>query len=267
MKKLTSRINSIIASIATPSSRALFDEEFYLQQYPDIASAAVDPFKHFLRYGIQENRRPNVYFDPSYYISQLSYQVANPIKHYVRVGAKLGLDPHPEFDSAWYLEVYPDVRKSGINPLFHYLRHGKREGRRTAPEYRKVFGKSMPAALGYRLPEYQNIVLSSSRVLSGAYMYHPELILPLQLPKHQHKALSTALVLTGQRDKRSVNINLSINSRLQPVSICIAFQHCHVQFKDENLTIGCQEVIAFEVNEGAPSFLIAAGGSVLHFSR
>lgn len=52
-----------------------FDEEFYLRQYPDIAAAGVDPYRHFLDFGISEGRlgaRPTLrrfpglmVFDPS----------------------------------------------------------------------------------------------------------------------------------------------------------------------------------------------------------
>ena len=46
----------------------LFDAEFYLASYPDIAAAGVDPFDHFFQYGFQEGRCPNPYFDPLWYL-------------------------------------------------------------------------------------------------------------------------------------------------------------------------------------------------------
>jgi hypothetical protein len=35
-----------------------FDAEWYLEHYPDVASAGMDPLEHFLRYGFKEGRRP-----------------------------------------------------------------------------------------------------------------------------------------------------------------------------------------------------------------
>lgn len=34
----------------------LFDREAYLQAYPDVAAAGVDPLRHYLRYGHHEGR-------------------------------------------------------------------------------------------------------------------------------------------------------------------------------------------------------------------
>jgi hypothetical protein len=75
---------------------ALFDAEWYLQQYPDVVE--FDPAEHYLRFGLLQDRQPG-----------------------------------PQFDSVWYADNYTDVRSSGTNPLLHYLRFGKREGRRIRP--------------------------------------------------------------------------------------------------------------------------------------
>lgn len=39
--------------------RRNFDAEWYLEEYADVKSAFVDPFDHFIQYGIKEGRRPN----------------------------------------------------------------------------------------------------------------------------------------------------------------------------------------------------------------
>ncbi len=72
-----------------------FDPEWYVAHNVDVQLQGVDPWAHFVRYGINENRQPNSLFDP-----------------------------------LWYLDFYEDVRKAGINPLLHYLRYGISEGRR-----------------------------------------------------------------------------------------------------------------------------------------
>ncbi|PCJ07332.1 MAG: hypothetical protein COB16_11655 [Rhodobacteraceae bacterium] len=77
---------------------AFFDRGFYLDAYPDVAAAQVDPVLHYVRYGAIERR-----------------------------------DPTPEFSTGYYLDTYPDVAASGLNPFWHYLTNGRDEGRSGCP--------------------------------------------------------------------------------------------------------------------------------------
>lgn len=75
----------------------LFDAEWYLETYPDVAKSekfSLDPAAHYTLFGAFEGRKPC-----------------------------------PEFDSAFYIKSYEDVAKAGINPLVHYLNFGRAEGR------------------------------------------------------------------------------------------------------------------------------------------
>jgi hypothetical protein len=36
----------------------LFDPTWYLEKYPDVKSAGVDPAEHYVRYGAREGRLP-----------------------------------------------------------------------------------------------------------------------------------------------------------------------------------------------------------------
>src|ERR1017187_10906565 len=67
----------------------LFDTQFYLSEYPDIAKAGVPALEHFFDFGYREGRRPNLYFDPQ-----------------------------------WYLKQNPDVQEAGSHPLTHYASYG-----------------------------------------------------------------------------------------------------------------------------------------------
>ena len=75
----------------------LFDKDFYLRTYPDVAARKFDPICHYLLFGARELRNPN-----------------------------------PSFNTGRYLDRYPDVRndKKNINPLIHYILYGMRENRR-----------------------------------------------------------------------------------------------------------------------------------------
>jgi glycosyltransferase involved in cell wall biosynthesis len=73
----------------------IFDSDWYLKQYPDIAITGINPIKHFVRRGVFEGRNPS-----------------------------------PKFHTNAYLEHYDDVAQVGINPLVHYILYGKSEGRK-----------------------------------------------------------------------------------------------------------------------------------------
>jgi hypothetical protein len=72
----------------------LFDSNWYLETYPDVARAGVDPIKHYLSVGWQEGR-----------------------------------DPGPTFTTSAYLKANEDVVRAGINPLLHFVQFGRAEGR------------------------------------------------------------------------------------------------------------------------------------------
>jgi FkbM family methyltransferase len=76
----------------------LFDSNYYLSAYADVASANVDPLYHYMNYGWKEGRNPS-----------------------------------ESFDTNFYLETYPDVKESNVNPLKHYVKFGKSEERKKAP--------------------------------------------------------------------------------------------------------------------------------------
>jgi hypothetical protein len=72
----------------------LFDREWYLRTYPDVAAARTDPLRHFMKWGWREGR-----------------------------------DPGPEFATSAYLKANRDVACAGMNPLLHYIEFGHSEGR------------------------------------------------------------------------------------------------------------------------------------------
>ncbi|MCD1588708.1 hypothetical protein K7H09_22130 [Halomonas sp. IOP_14] len=74
----------------------LFDADWYLTQYKDIAEANINPAEHFIKFGAIEGRNPG-----------------------------------PRFNTEFYVVTYPDVAASGHHPLLHYLRDGINEQRKT----------------------------------------------------------------------------------------------------------------------------------------
>ncbi len=118
------------------AASGLFDDNWYLDRYPDLRESGCLPAVHYLRHGAREGRYPNPLFDSRWYCDRypdVNQTGTNPLVHYLRHGAAEGRDPNPLFDSDWYLGRYPDVREKGVNPLAHYLHYGASEGRDPNP--------------------------------------------------------------------------------------------------------------------------------------
>ncbi|SHK24150.1 glycosyltransferase [Tepidibacter formicigenes] len=78
----------------------LFDEDYYLTNYPDVKISGLDPLIHYIYYGGFEGRNPSEFFDSKYYMrsnSDVKDSKMNPLIHYVFYGAKEGRIPKPNF--------------------------------------------------------------------------------------------------------------------------------------------------------------------------
>lgn len=170
----------------------LFDGEFYLASNPDIAAAGVDPFDHFFRYGFQEGRCPNPYFEPSWYLDTntdaINAQI-QPLLHYVLVGEKEGRRPSLKFDPRWYRDHYGIAPSE--NALAHYLNHRAVGRFSPIPDFDIVFylknGPDVAAAgidafehfVSYGYKEYRNpspefdVKFYSQRYLNGDTATNP----------------------------------------------------------------------------------------------
>jgi hypothetical protein len=106
--------------------RPYFDRAFYLQRYPDVREAGLNPVAHYLRHGMAEGRKTHRLFEPEYYAACCpeARKAETPLLHFIATGGRLG-NPHPLFDCGAYLEANPEVGKRGINPLLHYLKRKK----------------------------------------------------------------------------------------------------------------------------------------------
>ena len=117
-------------------SSGVFDEQWYLDHYPDVRESDVAPVHHYVVFGETEGRSPNPLFDAQWYLEQypdVAQQQVSPFLHFCRYGAVERRSPNPWFDSNWYFDQYPDVAGERINPLAHYMKHGAAEGRNPHP--------------------------------------------------------------------------------------------------------------------------------------
>jgi hypothetical protein len=105
----------------------LLDNEFYLLNYPDVRDSGATPLEHFCRYGWQEGRRPNPYFDPGWYRNTYlpGDETINPLAQYIRSGEKSSCRPIVYFDPDWYRSEYRIPRDQMA--LRHYLKNRRRQ--------------------------------------------------------------------------------------------------------------------------------------------
>ena len=85
----------------TPAQRiemsGLFDAQWYLDEYQDVADSGVNPLQHYLQYGGQERREPGPNFDTQYYFSQCpgAKTAPVPLLHFLEYGQSKGASPFP----------------------------------------------------------------------------------------------------------------------------------------------------------------------------
>ena len=96
MRWFISRVKERSAAARMVRASGLFDDDFYLRTYPDVAQAQRNPFLHYFEYGAAEGRWPNASFDPEYYAAHApTFQESdNPLIHYVMHGRQLGYPTH-----------------------------------------------------------------------------------------------------------------------------------------------------------------------------
>ncbi|HZQ51652.1 MAG TPA: hypothetical protein VFB14_05620 [Bryobacteraceae bacterium] len=153
----------------------VFNPEYYLRVYPDIANAfGQDPAaaaQHYRKHGITEGRSPNPFFMPRYYLRHYpdlinafdkdNYEAA--LGHWLNNGIAEGRSGSPIFDVQFYLSAYPDLAQAfgaaGYRQAYqHWLDHGIKEGRHSLPGM-----QTAPfTASGQLLPQAARVVFSSA---------------------------------------------------------------------------------------------------------
>jgi len=104
----------------------LFERDWYLERYPDVAASRGDPLQHYLLHGVADGRNPNRLFDTRWYISrypEVASGAISPLIHYITRGAIRGYDPHPFFSTKDFLCEHPEFADSDFTPLADFLNH------------------------------------------------------------------------------------------------------------------------------------------------
>ena len=79
---------------------------WYVDSYPDVAEADVEPLGHYLAIGAAEGRQASALFDTAWYVAahpEAARDDRNPLTYFLEVGAARGHVPSPwaeELESA-----------------------------------------------------------------------------------------------------------------------------------------------------------------------
>jgi glycosyltransferase involved in cell wall biosynthesis len=109
----------------------LFDDNWYLNTYPDVKESEQDALVHYIMYGEKEGRLPSPYFDINYLKGQIGHSIGskNYFAYFCTCETAKKLSCNYYFDVNFYLENNPDLHGFNGSPFEHYLHQGIFEGR------------------------------------------------------------------------------------------------------------------------------------------
>lgn len=108
------------------SDSGIFDPDWYLATYPDVAEAQLDALTHYCNYGMHEGRMPNGFLAPFWYRERVGLaEIDDVFPHYVAIGEPDRIPPGPDFDPIWYrrIQELPDDAPA----LAHFLTHRRED--------------------------------------------------------------------------------------------------------------------------------------------
>lgn len=229
----------------------LFDPDFYLKTYPDVAAAGLCPYRHFLQYGVAEGRSPAPFFDTAFYLGQTEDRPIDPARHYLLTGASLELRPHPHFNAQWYLLAYPDVAEAGVNPFKHFITHGRQEGRVPQPAFgnalrvdqivhwkRSSTAPSITLRLGGQSPPHHATTFSADFgfVVDAS-------------PRQRDAILGLFAHRESDRDATlTLDVDASLMERMS--TVFLRFRSCHWIKDHKSLAMNYDEALIFDLVEG-----------------
>ncbi len=124
MRRDTGAATRRAAEVAEIRSSGLFDSDWYLATYPDVAASGADPVQHYVMFGAAEGRNPGPKFSLSWYIGECPAAAApgtNPILHFLHVGRGMGLSPTP-LDEGQAFDSFLAASRAGLLPFAENLR-------------------------------------------------------------------------------------------------------------------------------------------------
>ncbi len=129
-------------------SESLFDSDWYLSRYPEVAQQGLNPLLHYWEHGARSGYEPNALFEGATVLRNATgpAETTNPLLHYLRHDSRRWRDPSPLFDSAWYARSNPDLDFATLPPLADFIQFGQAEGRTRLPP--DVLARNLAAVPG-----------------------------------------------------------------------------------------------------------------------
>ena len=109
-----------------------FDENWYVNRYPDVVNSGLSPREHYLKVGCKAGRfshEPAI----SDYLKTCPKRLLWNVKRLLKFTARRIPLVHTKVDESWYLTQNPDVTNSKLSAQNHYYWFGKKEGRMPCP--------------------------------------------------------------------------------------------------------------------------------------
>lgn len=178
----------------------LFDDGWYLEQYPDVRASGDDPLIHYILYGESEGRLPFVFFDLNYLKEQLegNKKTLSYFGHYCRYEMSEKLSCNYYFDTQFYLESNPDLLGLTSSLFEHFLHTGLKEGRIASEQlgaHEYFTGRKLPSPAVLKVkPSENDIAEREIDFCKSAANYEEPIFLSEELKVPKVKAL--ALYLT-----------------------------------------------------------------------
>ncbi|MFT4089791.1 MAG: glycosyltransferase [Asticcacaulis sp.] len=197
-----------------------FDGSAYLEDYPDVKAASVNPLLHYVEYGAAEGRRIRsepliitaeaaALFDSEYYAEaypDVASSNQDLLRHYFTVGWKEGKNPSREFSTSFYLSSYEDARTSGLPPLTHYVLTG-----------REMFYSTCPAAPIGVAKKPSNY--TPAQVLPATLKHETNAAKKVSLTIHDVKAGRITGILRSE-DEKATSIEVLVGDKVIASVVC-----------------------------------------------
>ncbi len=140
-------VKTLIETTTVTSQNPLFDEHYYLMEYPNVAAAVADGqfatgYDHYIKYGQYEGYNPNPYWNESWYLKQnpdvaaavRAGKVSSGFMQYYLYGQYEGRGGLLYYDNTYYLDNNPDVGAaisagSVTSGFEHFVLFGQYDGR------------------------------------------------------------------------------------------------------------------------------------------
>jgi hypothetical protein len=139
-------VTSLLKTTTVTSQNSLFDEHYYLMEYPNVAAAVkagefATGYDHYIEYGQYEGYSPSPYWDESFYLQEnpdvaaavSSGAISSGFMQFYLYGQNENRPGLLYFNTDYYLETNPDVAAAvaakEISPFEHFVLYGQYEGR------------------------------------------------------------------------------------------------------------------------------------------